>query len=635
MGNAVVLNRLSPIWGVVLGFWIPVAFLRNVDGYWHVQRWYEIVFTYATGWTVNAVWVAAFCVLYLLLWALPRLHARGDRAFDLTTVTIGRTLFLVALASMMAEWVGVRGRGMRALPGQEWSLALAFVVAVAATIRTPTPGPLLSLSRRVGKWSTVALPLVLLSATLEWRDTHGADDPLPASREAHPDVVLITVDTLSAARMSLYGHSRPTTPRLEALAATATVFDRSYANANYTTPATSSQMLGVRPWTHRSLQLFSRPLDGPLEHNLLRKFDESGYRVMTVDTNSHAAPMQQRLRRWVDDDAWGQVESLSYRSLHLGRWIPQFGYSSGMGFTVVVIHGLESLLVRMGFLPRTSPFDPALPFAQARRLWQSEAEGPRFLWVHTYGPHEPYAATPEFLGRFDPGPERRTRFDSMPPYLFAATGREDFPDLWTGRYDEAVLMSDHHIGEFLDWLRSRGDLDGAVVVISADHGESFGHGYGGHGGPMMWEDLVRIPLIIKQPGQTTGRRNATVVEQVDLAPTLLSLAGLPPEPAYEGEAIPLDASVTGRDAWTMNLEQSQRFETLSKGTMVLIEDRWKYIHHFGQQRYPRMPELSDGLFDLSADPGELTNLAGQQAAVAARMKAAIEAALEKHRNVVH
>src|SRR5262249_50281271 len=148
--------------------------------------------------------------------------------------------------------------------------------------------------------------------------------------------------------------------------------------------------------------------------------------------------------------------------------------------------------------------------------------------------------------------------------------------------------------------------------------------------PMMWEDLVRVPLIVKQAKQTAGQRNASVVEQVDVAPTLVALAGLPADPGYEGHEVPLDATREGSEAWCMNLEQSPRFGPMSNGTIALVQDRWKYIHHFGWQHYPNMPKLSDALYDLQADRRETVNVAAQQPDQANRMKEAIDAELKLH-----
>src|SRR6185503_5412426 len=138
------------------------------------------------------------------------------------------------------------------------------------------------------------------------------------------DVVLITIDTLAANHMSLYGYERDTTPRLDALAQQATTFDRFYANSNFTTPSTASFLYGVRSWAHRAWNIGSPPVDDVYGHNLLQAFHDAGYEVLTVDTNPCAAPAQNRLMPWVDHARSLQIRTAFLWTYWPDRWLPSF-----------------------------------------------------------------------------------------------------------------------------------------------------------------------------------------------------------------------------------------------------------------------------------------------------------------------
>ena len=184
------------------------------------------------------------------------------------------------------------------------------------------------------------------------------------------------------------------------------------------------------------------------------------------------------------------------------------------------------------------------------------------------------------------------------------------------RYDEYVLYADHVVGEYLDWLDDTGRLDHSIVIITADHGESFAHNWLTHGGPELYNSVIRIPLLIHLPGQTQDIRITQAAEEVDLEPTILDLIGgqVPRwgegtslKPALEGREIP------ARLLYSMNLEADSVFEPVTHGTVAVIDNDYKYVDHLGGQ------EVS--LYRYRTDPLEEKNLVESEPAVAARMKA--------------
>ncbi len=455
---------------------------------------------------------------------------------------------------------------------------------------------------------------------------------MPNSKRPH--IVLITIDTLAANHASLYGYGRPTTPNLERLAREATVFERFYANSNFTTATVNSFIHGVRPWTHRANQLKATPDFGIAEQGLVARLRRAGYQTFAVSTNPWAAPFHVLADPWFDRITYGKV----HRSVLIAQseFFSRFPSAVSIHDLSIIEHFFalfDWLLVRAHIWSLADHHDPELAFSAARRFAETrDPAKPMFLWVHLLEPHDPYATQAPFVGRFDSSLRTLTRFNSTPPYHFSARRDESFPDRYVGRYDEAIASIDHHVGLFIDWLKKNGLFDNTLLVVSADHGESFSHNYGGHAGPMLHEDLIRIPLIVKGPGQSVGKRLDVVAEQIDLMPTLLELADIPIEGPVEGRS--LKPAIWGERmegaVFSMNLEQSSRFGEWDTGSVAMIEGRWKYIHYRGKIKSPLMPKLEDSLYDLQADPDENTNLVTAQPAIAAKMLAVIQEQLRRH-----
>ena len=445
-----------------------------------------------------------------------------------------------------------------------------------------------------------------------------------------PSIILITVDALSALHLPMYGYARPTAPRLAQFAQGATLFLRNYADSNFTTPSVSSLLYGRRPWVHRALQLEATPLRRLAPESLPAVLQAAGYFTASVSTNPWAAPAHLGIA-----DRFAVLAEHRICAAANPVYLLPADLQIAVGRSLVggIVAGSVVRLASALDECKQGHFDPELALSAARRILATAPPGqPVFLWIHLYPPHDPYLAPAPFVGTFDASAQGRTRSTTNPPYLFEARVRLDFPGVLPARYDEAIRYVDHHIGAFLDELRKTDRYDRSLIVVTADHGESFTHGYGNHDGPMLHEELVRVPLIIKAPGQRQGGKSSELSEQVDLLPTILDLAGI--QAPHDGEGVSLVPAMKGqalhRPLFLMNLEESPRSGALATGSVAMLDGQWKYVHYFGDIRYPYMPPLQDELYDLSADPWETSNQRALQADVAARMQREIEARLREH-----
>lgn len=633
---------LWPLWAAALGVALPAMFLRAFDGWIEYLSSLDIAVSYATALAFHGVLLAiALLVAGLLARLCIRFVPRLQPEFVNACVVAASRALLVAVVAMLAiHWVeAVSGAELDiGKLGKGLVLAGSVIVAAAATWRSPQPGPLLQLGRSVALASIlISIGLLALQLVRSAQDQAPSPQRAAITRAEHPDVVLITIDALSAPHMSLYGNPLPTSPQIDRFAKDyGIVFDRFYANANYTTPGVASIVFGARQWDHRSIHLPSRALERTRSTNLLKSFHDQGYRTLTVDTNIWGSPAWQRLLPWVDERSAvriGRVDSLLGAVL---PWMPGIAEMAvGFGLYKFVLELADKATVAAGLYGVNDHWLPELAFSDARRMWTESAESPRFLWVHLLPPHDPYAAPEPFLGMFDPASTKRTRFDSAPPYRFKAAKDPAFPQQYLGRYHESIAYMDHGVGEFLEWLRKDGSFDQALIAISADHGESFLQGYGGHTGPLLTEELIHVPLVIKMPGASqAGTRIGAVAEQADLAPTLVKLAGLEVDAGYRGRALDLKGALAGdadtHAAFSMNFERSGRFSALTAGSVAMIQGPYKYVHYLGLERFKDYPQLNDALYEVVSDPKETRDLIREQPERAAAMLAAIRKELEAH-----
>ena len=647
----------------VLGIALPLTFASHCEQYLYDFRAIDLLPLYATAWLILAAAVVPCCIV--LAAALEGLEAIRRPPGALLAGAVRAILFALAAAITVATLIGCLRTWLhtfhRSLPLSA-DAALTIAVCAGALIAVTAKGR--SAVRAVTPVAAVCTAAGLLSlaslAAFRWHGGGAASPPLaatglpapvpadagpaqpletatslPVGADAtRPNIVLLTIDALSAPHMSLYGYSRPTTPELAQFAQGAVTFDRAYANANFTTPGVATIMTGTLPWTNRALQLPVWPLTYTRRTSLPAVLERAGYRTGYVSTNAIAGAAKQGLGayfRFASTDRVGRVTLCADR---LSRYLKYVCAASELS----PLQEMDELAARFHGPPQNREHDPRLAITPALRwLTGVDRTRPVFLWVHLFPPHSPYAVPPPWLGRFDASQKDRTASSTQPHWGWLQSRlTEPQVSVLEARYDEAVNYADAYAGPF---LQSALQILGpnTAVVVSADHGESFAHGYGAHTGPGLYDEIIRVPLIVKLPGESAGGRCEAPVQQADIAPTLAALAGVAAPADWEGRSLlgacadaPSGAQASARPIFSMNFEQNPRFGALKTGSVAVIEGRWKLIHYMGALHYPYMPRLHDELYDVLADPGERTDLAAQQPAVVRQLRSLIEAALARH-----
>jgi arylsulfatase A-like enzyme len=639
--------RLGTLPAVMLmGVTLPCIFLVRVEQYLYYLRPIELLPTYATAWVLLAALSAPIALAGTAALGLTRLRSlRWSRSW-----VVSLLLWAAAVAALIAllldgvAWMQTFESVRKAGLGSSMSAALALVaMAAAVPIALTRRGrralykvaPTAMLLTVLGGLSTVSIVLFPWDAGVK---RASGEVSAPSAQTGAPHIVLLTIDALSAQHMSLYGAQRQTTPLLDAFAKQAGVFERAYANSNFTTSSVSSILTGTRPWTHRAFQIFSWPSVETRRESLPAELERAGYVTGYVATNSYAGASRLGLGPYFGFAASDRVPMDLPCPDRLAAVLPYACPASQLLPLLLAEKLWFKLRASSPAMVSNRHYDPG-ESVQTALAWLKTVDKSRpvFLWLHLFPPHSPYAAPAPWLGRFDPSAEGRDIDGTDPVDNFAF--RELTPQrvhVLDARYDEAVQYVDSYAGAFLtEALATLGD--NTAVVIMADHGESFANGYGGHGGPGLYDSVVHVPLIIRLPHQTDALRMTAPVEQIDIAPTLAALAGLTPPASWEGQSLlPLwhedqtAANVPSRTVFTMNFEENSDSAALTTGALAVVQGSWKLIRYLGPLHYPNMPPLQDELYDLSSDPGETTNRAADSTAVHERLSELAAAELARH-----
>jgi arylsulfatase A-like enzyme len=623
----------------LLGALLPLAFLPQAEDLLYYLRPAQLLPAYGTAWLLLAALALPLWLIGTLLLALlARLAVPGHRAapasvrraLAIALAAAAAAITLAVLLYCLLVWVQTFGwlRGLALRGAVLWVVLLVggFAGCTAwGRRRFARLRPLLILLTAAGALCAVVLPLS------SWK-AGPAPRAAALGRRSRPNILLLTMDALSAEHMSLYGAARATTPQLDGFAAAATTFGHAYANGNYTTPGVASILTGTRPWTHRAFQLQAWPDAPERRESLPAVLHAAGYRTGYVSTNSAAGAAKNGLGQYFDFAVRDRIRDPDLCTDALSARLKYDCAVAAMPLFAALAARLLPQPIR-----DNSHYDPQLAILPALAwLQRVDRSRPIFLWVHLFPPHSPYAAPAPWLGRFDPSPQARTIAATEPHWAY--TLRSVPPPLvhtLAARYDESVLYADHYAGQFLQRALQLLGPD-TVIVVTADHGESFRHGYGAHTGPGLYDEIIHVPLIIRLPGQTQAIRSPAVVEQVDIAPTLAQLAGIRAPALWAGHSLLGAWARSGSDplpmqpAFSMNFEQNARHARLTTGSVAVIDGQWKLVHYLGHPHYPQMPPLHDTLYDLATDPRETRDLAAIRPAEVARLRALIAAQLARH-----
>lgn len=392
-----------------------------------------------------------------------------------------------------------------------------------------------------------------------------------------PLAVVFVVDTLRLESLGCYGREGDPTPAMDALARAGTRFDQAISASGWTLPAVASLLTGTWPSVHKAMGKAVRltPIsdDVPTAAEVLRA---GGFATCAVTNAAFLAPV-----------------------LGLDRGFDRFDHRHA--FNDELRDARESV-------------DTALAFLSEHR------EEPVFLLIHLFDPHLDYDPGEALLERFA-GERRRPK----PPLSGAACRKladksgAGIPTAKAIEYVEAVYQGevtfvDGAIGRFIDALKAMGLYDRSTIIVTADHGEEFWEHREFEHGHTLYDELVRVPLIVKLPREVASDRAVvdTVVRVLDVMPTVFDIYDIEAPESFVGESLlPLIRGET--EASRLAFSETTLY---GPDKQAIRDHRYKYIVDHDPEA-----SLPEELYDWRTDPEERHNLIDSHPEIAARMRA--------------
>ena len=399
----------------------------------------------------------------------------------------------------------------------------------------------------------------------------GAEHPL--EDEGPLNLLIVLSDTTREDHLGLGGYARDTTPRLNALAARGALFENHYSHASRTGPSVASLFTGLHPRSHGAVN--------PLEF-----WDQKGV---------------------LDDSHTTLAEVLSAAGWATAAFVTNPNVGQRFGFA-------------QGFDTYEFPASRTVEGVGRTALrWLNGRQEPWMLYLHLLEPHSPYEA-PRPYDELYTDPSYTGPFDGRHEQLDAVVGGALTPDAadreqLVALYDQEVRVLDAVLGDVLAVLEKRGALDRTVIVFLSDHGEEFlEHGSLLHG-YTLYEEQLRVPLVVVDPRRGSVRV-AAATRMVDVLPTLLELLDVAPPAGLQGRSlVPL---MDGEELPPLPLYAEASLHAVKIVRMKSVTDHgWKLIRNW-------LPEMKDELYFLDEDPGETRDLIEEEPEQAARLRQVME-----------
>ena len=234
----------------------------------------------------------------------------------------------------------------------------------------------------------------------------------------------------------------------------------------------------------------------------------------------------------------------------------------------------------------------------------SSDQRPYLGYFHLWSPHEPYTPQDEFKELFQD--DLKIPYKPRHPLVDSAVSARELRRFRLA-YDQYIANVDAEFGILMNQLMDSGLLDNTYVVVASDHGQLFERGVHGHGSRLMYDEGIHIPLLIAAPGQMKRVDVYEPTSNVDLFPTLAAIMGIKSPPVrFDGQILPSFGGMSNleRSIFSIQAKENSAYQSLTRGSFVLIKGTHKLILYTGYPGY----EDSVELYDLAADPYEMKDL---------------------------
>ena len=389
------------------------------------------------------------------------------------------------------------------------------------------------------------------------RRAPGPTPPAAAASGNGHNVLLITIDTLRADHLGIYGYRRPTSPRIDALGRAGTVFERAYTAWPKTRGSMVIMLTGRRP--SRNGYSKTHPMLLGFNPTLASVLKDAGYHTAALVDNPNLAT--------------------------------QNGYAKGFdSYRETWEEGsLATEADRMRAIT-----DGGIAFLRA-----ASPDRPFFLWLHYVNPHAPYTPPAPFDRAFldaaaGGGPRLKpvAGFHGGVHKVWAVRG-QDRLGYYAAQYDGEIATVDQEVGRLMDALRASAAGKKTVMVLTSDHGESLGeHDYYFDHGEDLFEPSLAVPLTVLVPSGKAGVRSRVFASTLDVMPTVLDAVKVSYPPELAG------ISLLGETMGKTSAGRERLFAQNDRNLVATWDHRFKIVG------IPTDEGMRYALYDRATDPGE-------------------------------
>ena len=403
----------------------------------------------------------------------------------------------------------------------------------------------------------------------------------PDANSSHKNIILISVDTLRADHVGLYGYSRATTPNIDKWFSDGIRYEYAYATDAATAPSVMSLLTGLLPQDHGT-RLFFQLLspDVPVLTDYLPENYQTAAFVSNMVLTDEAIGLANRFEHY--DDYVDQKESV--RSVF---------ERSATDTTNAVLKWLAE---------------------------KYDRERPLFLWVHYIDPHGPYRPPEQWRDHFESEARLKIQAQRVPSYM----REEEIDDgnYYVDRYDAEIAYTDSEIDRLLTGYQEQNEVDDTLVILTADHGETlmehevwFSHTY------HVYEELIRIPLLLRGPGVRSGTQDG-LVSSLDIVPTVLRFVGVPLQETLTQVDLRMGAGLSAerivfaeahgfKGQWRAAIQQREKWIALVDGDGIVQNE--PHFYSLDEDPSEKSPKTTDAnvaaltallsLINRDPDPG--------------------------------
>ncbi len=417
-----------------------------------------------------------------------------------------------------------------------------------------------------------------------------------------PNIVFLTIDTLRADRLGCYGFERPLTPNLDRLAEKGVRFTQAVTGGSWTQAAFPVMMSSTYASMYGGcMGALAEERPSPIQTMAANGYATGGF--STSPLLSRAYGYDRGFQTFVDLNP-------DEKDPPMRRW------KGGQRLLrTPLTHALTRLL---GVQTRPAKvYVTAAELTDAACQWLDGVDAPFFAWLHYMDVHWPYHQEETLTQPAEIAQAWRDLAHLHNANWHNVKITPQQRDHYIQLYEDALAYTDVQVGRLLDYLEQSGQMDNTVIVVVADHGEEFlEHGRWGHWENNLYDEILKVPLIIHLPEQEGPTVVAEQVRLLDLMPTLLDLCGCAALDGLEG--------ISMRSLW--------EDDGAAYDAPVSVSEMWREHWHIIAVRTTAFKYIWDSkepekplLFDLQADPGETRNVAEQHPKIVADMYAYVVA----------